>query len=543
MHYIYILVYLVLLLCTSDAFLGQKGAVGKSSLTQLLASPFAMRDRLASILFQRETTESRQSTEEVLNAIVRVHCTHSPPDHTMPWQRLRQEYSTSSAFAINGRRILTNAHAVEYGSLVQIKKRASEEKFLARVKAVGHECDLALLEVEDDGFWEDITPLRLGSLPELQDDVTVIGYPVGGDSISISSGVVSRVEMTEYAQASADLLAIQIDAAINPGNSGGPVFNSKLEVIGVAFQGLSDEETENIGYVVPPQVINHFLEDVERNGYYSGVCGIGAHLQGMESKALRNYYGMNKNHTGVLVLKLSPLAPSSKLLKQGDVIMSVDGIPVANDGSLPFRHGTFRERVGIGHHFSLKFPSDIVTMDVLRDRKCITVDVPLHVPTKIVPRMLGRSPSYLMIGGFVFVSLSMEYVEAEYKHSLEYMKDIARYAADFRIMAETDQPRRLKDEERVILTQVLAHPVNIGYQTMRNVVLSKLNDTQITSLAQLKLLIFDTVTNKIGHHVPDIVLEFENGQVVVVNGTEAMAASDQLCDAHGLPRPFSKDLN
>lgn len=53
--------------------------------------------------------------------------------------------------------------------------------------------------------------------------------------------------MQEYAQASADLLAIQIDAAINPGNSGGPVFNSRQQVIGVAFQSLSDEDIENIG--------------------------------------------------------------------------------------------------------------------------------------------------------------------------------------------------------------------------------------------------------------------------------------------------------
>jgi len=81
-------------------------------------------------------------------------------------------------------------------------------------------------------FYANNISLVFGDIPDLQEDVAVVGFPVGGDSISISSGVVSRIEMQEYAQASAELLAIQIDAAINPGNSGGPVVNSRNEVIG-----------------------------------------------------------------------------------------------------------------------------------------------------------------------------------------------------------------------------------------------------------------------------------------------------------------------
>lgn len=73
---------------------------------------------------------------------------------------------------------------------------------------------------------------------------------MGGECISITAGVVSRVEMTTYANAGQDLLSVQIDAAINPGNSGGPVVNGNGELVGVAFQSLSDYDVENIGYVV-----------------------------------------------------------------------------------------------------------------------------------------------------------------------------------------------------------------------------------------------------------------------------------------------------
>lgn len=62
---------------------------------------------------------------------------------------------------------------------------------------MGTECDIALLSVEENEFWEGVVPLTLGPLPRLQDYVTVVGYPIGGDTISVTSGVVSRIEVIE----------------------------------------------------------------------------------------------------------------------------------------------------------------------------------------------------------------------------------------------------------------------------------------------------------------------------------------------------------
>ena len=61
-------------------------------------------------------------------------------------------------------------------------------------------------------------------------------YPIGGDSQSVTSGVVSRIEVTSYVHGSSELLGMQIDAAINSGNSGGPAFNGAGECVGIAFQ-------------------------------------------------------------------------------------------------------------------------------------------------------------------------------------------------------------------------------------------------------------------------------------------------------------------
>lgn len=470
----------------------------------------------------------------------------------MPWQRQKQEFSTSTGFVIDGNRILTNAHAVEYGSLVQVKKRQSEDKYTAKVVAVGHECDLAILEVQEASFWKDLKPLKFGNIPDLLEDVSVIGYPVGGDSISITSGVVSRIEMQEYAQASAELLAIQIDAAINPGNSGGPVLSASGKVIGVAFQSLSEDDVENIGYVVPVNVINHFLDDVRRHGSYSGVCGVGVHLQAMENEQLRKHYKMKDNKdTGVLIVSIASLAPASQVLQKGDVVMSIDGIRIANDGTIPFREGRgkFKERVHLSYYFTQRFASDHVSFEILRNGKRMMVSVPLWVPQHLVPRVLlqkkkeqgntlaessiiGGVPSYLMVGGLVLVALSREYLQTEF--NVERMGDLEGWAEEFRLISLIDKKQQKEGEEVVLLSQVIAHACNIGYETHRNLRLVSFNGKHVVNLAQLKKDIEKAKTS--------LVFEFCNGQVLVLDSKAAMNAREQICNDHFLPSYCSADL-
>ena len=159
-----------------------------------------------------------------------------------------------------------------------------------------------MLTVEDDQFWQGMSPVEFGDLPTLQDALTVVGYPIGGDTISVTIGVVSRIEILSYVHGSTELLGLQvrlkidcppflrsytpvhiffffflgsswflrIDAAINSGNSGGPAFNDKGKCVGIAFQSLKHEDVENIGYVIPTPVIMHFILDYEKNGAYTG---------------------------------------------------------------------------------------------------------------------------------------------------------------------------------------------------------------------------------------------------------------------------------
>ena len=82
-------------------------------------------------------------------------------------------------FIITGKRILTNAHVVADHTFILVRKHGSPTKYRAEVQAVGHECDLAILFVKSEEFWEGMNFLELGDIPFLQEAVSVVGYPQG----------------------------------------------------------------------------------------------------------------------------------------------------------------------------------------------------------------------------------------------------------------------------------------------------------------------------------------------------------------------------
>jgi S1-C subfamily serine protease len=487
----------------------------------------------------RDARNTLGAEMDMTDAVLRIFCTHSKPSYVMPWQIQRQEFSTSSGFAIAGRRILTNAHAVEYGSLVQVKKRQSETKFVATVVAVGHECDLAVLEVQDEAFWAGLPVLGFGGMPQLLEAVSVIGYPIGGDSISITCGVVSRIEMQEYVQASTELLAIQIDAAINPGNSGGPVLNAQGEVVGVAFQSLSAEATESIGYVVPASVIRHFLQTVLLSGSYR-VSALGAVLQPLEADALRRSLGLDEACAGgVRVMQLAPLAPAAELLRVDDVITAVDGVKVGKDGTIPLStRPEGHDRVGLACLVTLKLPGEAVRLDVWRDGRALALQLPLYTPRPLVPPALlqGNGPGFLLVGGLVFVRLTREYLQAEFVS-----EDASQLRPeDFRVLSLADEQCAEQGEEVLLLSQVLSHPCNVGYEAFHNLQLLSLNGQKVASLGHLRALLDaiyagpswrPSVPAAAAAAAPELSrleFSFAGGLKLVLNAGEARAAHHQV---------------
>lgn len=407
------------------------------------------------------------SDTEPISSVVKVFSVQSNPDYHQPWQNFPQGSGTGSGCVINGDSILTNAHVVSNATFIMVRKQGDPKKYVAKLAASGHQCDLALLKVEDKSFFKDMKPLEIGELPRLQDKVAVLGYPIGGDNISITEGVVSRIEPILYTHSGKFLLSVQIDAAINPGNSGGPVVKDG-KIVGIAFQNISGEQ--NMGYMVPSTVVNHFLKDV-KDGRFDGFPDIDVDICTMENPDLRKWANMSDEQSGVLVTHIPEPETKKGFFKTNDVIMEIDGVKIANDGSVPFRTG---ELIFFGHLIWSKYIGDICKFKVLREGKPVEFHYTLCSVDKLVPqRTYDVLPSYYIIGGLLFAPLTENYLDT--------WGNWAKAPPEFVTLATRGEITDAQDQV-IVLSGVLADDVNMGYQNIRYATVKTLNSVKVKNL-------------------------------------------------------------
>lgn len=435
---------------------------------------------------KRRVGEAWGDIAAVLDAtsVVKLFCRELKPNYSMPWTTKRQQSSTSSAFiiSIEERLLLTNRHCVAHASCIEVRKRGDDEKFEADVLARATDCDLALLTVRSDEFWtSSLTEQKMSEeVPALFSEVVCVGYPTGGDNLSVTKGVVSRLDYEDNADPWRNRLVIQIDAAVNPGNSGGPALVAGGSCVGVAYESLKDGSTENIGFIIPVSVVQKFLaawrkskapdSNVEKEGEkeITRVTAFGHgrfYAQKLENVAMRRALGMAKGQSGVLVKSVDPTTVNAEVLRRGDVILSLGGVTIGNDGCVPFACGTTRhDRVPFPYVAINQFVGDHLEAKVLRAGTEITCRLQLSPQEPLVP-IEKEAPwllDYAVIGGLVFVVLSQQYLRATFGE--KWRKERCGGLAEIL----DSRARESSDEQVVVLSYVLAHTVNLGFQDVRN---------------------------------------------------------------------------
>ena len=415
------------------------------------------------------------------NSIVKIMATHNHPDYASPWQRHGIHSVTGSGVIIDQQRILTNAHVVADQTQVEVQREGSGITYSAEVAYVCHSCDLAILNVDDPRFFQKTTPLEIDGLPKLQSRVNVYGFPTGGETISITEGIVSRIEVDFYVHSADRYLLVQVDAAINPGNSGGPAI-SNGKIIGIAMQAM--ENAENIGYIVPAPIIKHFLEDIE-DGRYNGFPELDVYVQMLQNKSLRESLAIPEEYGGMLVTGIARNSPAFKKLKPGDVILKMDKHIIDRDGKVEL-DGL---RVESTHLEYSKQVDETVELTVLRNGKIMDLRMKLspRIP-RANNREYDRLPSYFTFGGLVFQPLSNGYLKSHHDNQYSMFSYIEQYTMEG---YERSIPDRIHSdrEQVVILSRVLPDRINQGYKDMEGSVIYSVNDTPIKDLKQLVKLV------------------------------------------------------
>ncbi len=418
----------------------------------------------------------------VTKALVKVYAAHQSYNYSAPWQYGQSFNSTATGFIIDGNKIITNAHAV-----INFKGTTS---------------------------------LTLGNLPSIQEKVVVYGYPLGGDKLSTTQGIVSRMEHNTYTLTNERFLIGQTDAAINSGNSGGPVTNNG-KVVGVAFAGIAN--ADNIGYFIPVNILKNFLNDIKDENY-DGPPRLGIQWSALESVAHRKMLGLPNDSKGVLIKKVFKNSPFEGVLQKNDVLLKLDNKWIESDGTVEFRPN---EKTDFSYINQQKNFGDMLSYEIVRNKKKMTGSVKLNsknIRYSVVTEVkIETPPSYFVYGGLVFEPLTNNY--------LTLLKE-----SKGEVPPVYEKEDTYKDYDQLaILTSVLPFDVNLGYSELENVIILKINGEKYKNFKD-----FVQKLRKVNSEF--VILETENGDEIVLDRAKVEAQKEDLMRNYNVTSEMSDDV-
>jgi len=463
------------------------------------------------------------------NSVVKVFSTMRYPDPFKPWTKQAPTEATASGVVIEGNRILTNAHAVLYASQVQVQANAAGDKVSATVVAIAPGIDLAVLKLDDASFFDTHTPLpRANKLPQIKDAVLAYGFPAGGNSLSITKGIVSRIEFVSYNYPVSGL-RIQIDAAINPGNSGGPAIADN-KMIGLAFSRAGGD-TQNIGYIIPNEEVELFLKDIA-DGVYDGKASMYDDLQTLENPALREFLKLDKSVEGMVVHRPDK-TDASYPLKEWDVITHVGETPIDNQGMIKLGKDL---RVQFAYEIQHVAKDGKLPLTIVRAGKAMKIELPVSAehPT-LVADLHGGYPQYFIYGPMCF-SIATRQMLSNFDSNAGTMRALSFLKSPLASMA-FDSPTPELQELVVISSPFFPHKLANGYSSATGSVVYSINGTPLKSLKHLVELLRDLQD-------PFVTIEFnqKGGEALVFSRQAIMAATDDILTDNGVRAQGSTEM-
>ncbi len=482
----------------------------------------------ASTAFAASAQPLVESAAPIENSVVKVFATMRYPDPFRPWTKQAPSEATASGVVIEGKRILTNAHVVLYASQVQIQANAAGDKVPATVVAVAAGIDLAVLKLDDPTFFDTHPALaRASRLPQIKDAVLAYGFPTGGTSLSITKGIVSRIEFVSYNYPTSGL-RIQVDAAINPGNSGGPAIAGD-KMIGLAFSKLGGD-TQNIGYIIPNEEVDLFLKDIA-DGRYDGKPAMYDDLQTLENPALRDYLKLDKTVEGMVVHRPYK-TDASYPLKEWDVITHIGDTPIDNQGMIKLDKDL---RVSFGYLTQRLAKDGKLPLTVVRTGKLLRIELPVSAehPT-LVTDLHGSYPSYFIYGPLVFSTATWQFVSSV-ENNANTMR-ILGFAKSPLLTRALDAPDGELEELVVVSSPFFPHKLANGYSNPAGSVVYSINGMRIRSLRQLVAVLRDLKD-------PFVTIEFDQkgGEALVFSRPAMVAATEEILTDNGVRAQGSPD--
>jgi len=228
-----------------------------------------------------------------------------------------------------------------------------------------------------------------------------------------------------------------------------------------------------VAYMIPTPVINRFLKDIS-NGHYDEYPDLAITYAKLQNPAQRKYLGLKDDDRGVLVSSVVAAGPSDSILKNGDVLLSIDGHPIASDANVELEG----ERAQFEEVVERKFKDDSVKLDILRGKQPMTVTIKLFKPWpySIQGHSYDVRPRYVLYGGLLFQPLNLDMLEAYRTSDLR-----LRHFFEYFILEQI----YLDHPDVIVLSNILPDPINSYLAPYRGGIVDQVNGKKIRTLDEL----------------------------------------------------------
>ncbi|HSH17071.1 MAG TPA: hypothetical protein VLD18_13605 [Verrucomicrobiae bacterium] len=435
-------------------------------------------------------------------------------NYIQPWTR-RSQSTQKSGVVIGPRSILTTAEQLNDLLLARVQKGGRGRWYPAQLEWIDYHANLALLTSDDEEFWQGLRPASLMTKIPLSGDARVLRWREG--KIEARKMEINRARIETGRQTFIDIMHLELNGEVPGVGFGEPVID------GSRIIGIMEAPAGSGGLAVPAPFIKSVL-DARAKDDYRGLGFFNFYWQRAENPETLKALKMEQTDHGVIVIQPLAKIGEESILKARDVILEIDGFEIGPEGDYqdPIYGRTMLEALATRGRWA----GDGVPMTIWRDGRQMEIEYKLpkaEFTDEMIPdKVFDQPPEYLIAGGFVFQPLTVPYLES-------WGGDWQR-RAPFRLAYLKQAIPTEKQEALVVLSVVLPDPYNLGYQSIRGLLVREINGRKIVRLPDIEAALKEP---RDGFHI----IEFARGDSpgkIVLDAGDLSAATARVLQRYGI---------
>jgi len=419
--------------------------------------------------------------KDLLKSVVRISTTQQEWNQGQPWEKLSPGKRRSLGAIVGKDKVLTTAEMAADATYIELESPDGKRLVSAKVIAVDYEANLALLGVESEAdakFFEGTNPLEIAARPKPGDTLDIVQVEENGTPL-VTTGGIQSIDVISNFLPGQFFLTYEVKASMqSAANSFSlPVLrDGKLAGILTSY-----DSKDQLSDVMATDIVERFVREAA-DGDYAGFPSLGISTSRTEDINFRAWLKLTDDVGGLYVSTVRVGSAAEKAgVKKGDVIVSIDGHDIDRLGYFDDPH---YGRLYWSHLVrGAKSSGDKVLLEIIRDGQPVKVEAVLDrrdEKDQLVPGYtFGKAPSYLVKGGLVFQELTRPLLES---FGEEWQ---SRAPLNLLDVYENPQKYESRGHRIVLLAGVIATPATVGYEPLRNLIVTKVNGKEIKDMKSL----------------------------------------------------------